>query len=338
MAKESLAIIGAGVIGLTTGLEAQRRGYQNVTIYSALDPLETTSAKAGAVFEPYQPGNMSPTDMREFVRIGMGRYQEIVERYRQRDQAEIETGVRMHPFFSTSTGEINPETMPFLPEMGNWQLIHGPDVPGGYASAISFESVPMIDPTKALPYLAREFENAQGRIQRPYRKIIDLQQFMRDIPEDVVVNCSGLGARELVGDEEVRSMRGQIAVLNYRPNWDWSILGDDGYYVFPRRTETILGGTTESEEEEITTDEAIGRIIDHARRVIPDLSTEDIGRTYAGLRPYRVSGAKVDVDTRAGKIHVSNFGHGGSGWTFCWGSAERAMNLVTGDVRQPAAA
>lgn len=335
MAKESLAIIGSGVIGLTAGLEAQRRGYKDVTIYSEKSPLETTSAKAGAVFEPYQPGNMSGSDMRDFVRVGMSRYQEIVGRYRDMERAEIETGVRMHPFYSTSTGEVRPEQMPFLPEMGNWQVLHRPDVPGEYTSAIFFESVPMIDPTVALPFLAREFENAEGRIRTPYQRIVSLDAFIGEVPQDVIVNCSGLGARELSDDPEMMPMRGQIAVLRYRPNWDWSVLGDDGYYIFPRRTETILGGTTElGEEEEITTDEAIGRIVDNAKKIIPDLTRDQIARTYSGLRPYRVSGAKIEADSRLGKTLISNYGHGGSGWTFCWGSAERAINLVTGDLKQ----
>lgn len=69
--KSSAAIIGAGVIGITTALEAQRRGFKDVTIYSERLPQETTSMKAGAVFEPYRPGEMSTEEMLEFVRVGL---------------------------------------------------------------------------------------------------------------------------------------------------------------------------------------------------------------------------------------------------------------------------
>lgn len=93
--------------------------------------------------------------------------------------------------------------------------------------------------------------------------------------------------------------------------------------------ETILGGTTEEGFwEEVTTQEAIDRIFENAKRIIPELTREHIIRTYAGLRPYRISGARVELEEKKKKAHVVSVGFGGSGWTFCFGAAEKAVSLV----------
>lgn len=321
---ESIAIIGAGVIGLTTALEAQRRGVENVTIYAERPPMETTSAKAGAVFEPYKPGKMSGEEVVELVETGIERYKEITDHY-----TEAETGIRNHDLYSASTGLLKAESFPFLDALPGWELLESPEVPGGYRSAVLMKSVPFIDPTKALPWLANEFQRNGGILKAPYPKIRDLSQFVSEVPEDIVFNCSGLGARDLLQDNEIKPMRGQIVVVNYRPKWDWSILADDGYYVFPRASETILGGTTEEDVwEEVTRKEDTDRIFEKAKSILPGLDETNILREYAGLRPYRVSGVRVDIQEINGKLHISNVGFGGSGWTFCWGAAKKAMNLA----------
>lgn len=326
--NKEVAVIGAGVIGLTTALAAQNEGY-DVTIYAEKPPLETTSAKAGAVFEPYQPGDMSVEDMLQFVRTGLKAYGEIIN-----DNPEAATGIRSHDLYSTSTGEMDPTKIPFLPAIPGWQLLDEDKTPGDYRSGILLPGVPFIDPTKALPWLTDQFVNKNdGTIRAPYRRIVNLDEFIESTPETIVFNCSGLGAGELLDDPEIRPVRGQIAIIGYTPDWDHSVLGDDGYYTFPRMEETVLGGTVEKDEwVEEADDATIERIINRARVLMPDIKMSDITRTYAGLRPYRDSGPNISRDQRSGKTHVRNVGFGGSGWTFAWGAAEKAISLLDGDI------
>ena len=321
--KDKIAIIGAGIIGLTTALEAQGVGYRDVTIYSDKKPLQTTSAKAGAVFEPYRPGNMGTQEMLSYLKVGLKKYEEIITK-----NSESRTGMRHHDHYSTSTKLLVPSEISFLPAFDKWKLITSSNIPGGYKSAIFFESIPFVDPTKALPWLLRKFIKAGGKIKYLKHKIDDLEKFVKEIPQNIIFNCTGLGAKKLLDDKELRPMRGQIIIINNKFH-DWSVLGDDGFYVFPRRTETILGGTTEIDEwEEETTAGAMERIFTNAKRVIPKLRKKDILRVYAGLRPYRASGAKIALNKVSGKKHVQSIGFGGSGWTFCWGAAERAVLLA----------
>lgn len=70
----------------------------------------------------------------------------------------------------------------------------------------------VIPAPKFLAYLQERFERANGRLVRA--KITSLQDPILE-PYDVVVNCTGLGARWLVPDDTVVPVRGQITKVRY---------------------------------------------------------------------------------------------------------------------------
>src|SRR5882757_7062331 len=47
-----------------------------------------------------------------------------------------------------------------------------------------------------------------------------------------------------------------------------------------------------------------------------------IFRITVCLRPFRPAGPRLDVERVGDKIVVHNYGHGGSGWSLSWGSAD----------------
>lgn len=55
-----------------------------------------------------------------------------------------------------------------------------------------------------------------------------------------------------------------------------------------------------------------------------DASTSRISAITVCTRPFRAEGPRLDVEQIAGKTVVHNYGHGGSGWSLSWGSAEIA--------------
>ncbi len=64
------------------------------------------------------------------------------------------------------------------------------------------------------------------------------------LSEPVVLNCTGLGARDLFGDRELMPIKGQLHVPIPQPEVDYAMVGQ-GLYMFPRRDGIILGGTFE---------------------------------------------------------------------------------------------
>ena len=82
------------------------------------------------------------------------------------------------------------------------------------------------------------------------------------LPEKLVFNCTGLGARQLFGDTELQPVRGQLAVLLPQPEVRYAFAGGAGY-MFPRADGIILGGTFERDVWDTTPDPAdIARIVE----------------------------------------------------------------------------
>ena len=90
-----------------------------------------------------------------------------------------------------------------------------------------------------MPHLMRQFESAGGEIiQRRIQQISDLSSY------NVVVNCTGLGAGQLVKDESVQPLRGQV--MRVQASWLRRMVlddRDDGNYVIPNIDTVVVGGT-----------------------------------------------------------------------------------------------
>lgn len=60
-------------------------------------------------------------------------------------------------------------------------------------------------------------------------------------------------------------------------------------------------------------------------------------KTTVCLRPFRAAGPRLDVETLGRKRVVHNYGHGGSGWSLSWGSAQiAAAKTLEGGTREVA--
>jgi len=74
-----------------------------------------------------------------------------------------------------------------------------------------------------------------------------------ELPEPVVVNCAGLGARELFADRDFLPIKGQLTVLLPQPEVDYA-MESGRFYMFPRTDGILLGGTFERGVETLDVD------------------------------------------------------------------------------------
>lgn len=82
--------------------------------------------------------------------------------------------------------------------------------------------------------------------------------------EDVIVNCTGLGAREVAADANMIGIKGQLVWLPLQPHLDY--LYQDHGYIFPRGDVVVVGGTSERGVETTTPDPlACRRLLAHAQ-------------------------------------------------------------------------
>ncbi|WNO53250.1 FAD-dependent oxidoreductase [Stakelama saccharophila] len=234
-----VAVIGAGVVGLTTARLVQEAGYP-VTIYARALPPETTSNIAGGQWYPsllYDFDTVTPAFARQLVAAASyayRRYQIMVgEEYGIRWMTNYE--LSDHPFGQSKTDRLMasmlPESRALRPDE------HGFDSP--YVR--QFKGM-LIEPPRFLRAMLRDVRIAGGNVVvRGFSTPGDVAT----LPEKLVFNCTGLGAKRLFGDEEMQPMRGQLAVMLPQPEVDYALETSRGMYMFSRSDGMILGGTAD---------------------------------------------------------------------------------------------
>ena len=238
------AVLGAGVNGLTTARVLQRR-YGNagatVTIYAKALPPDTTSNIAGGFWAPtglFDPSVAPPTFHQQFsaaAKISNRAYQLLVG---------PEYGVRWIDTFRLYRDEAHlSEELEGGNELYPAQQVHrDPENYFGFPFVRQYSTM-LIEPQTYLRALLRDFYIAGGKlIVKEFR---DRRELMR-LPERVVFNCTGLGARALFNDEKLGPVRGQLAILLPQPEIDYCYLGPG--HMFPRHDGIVLGGTFDHDD------------------------------------------------------------------------------------------
>lgn len=202
-----------------------------------------------------------------------------------------------------------------------------PDIKYGLSyTSISLES------SKFLPYLLKEFKEAGGEVvQRKITTLIDLSE---DI--DVIINCSGLGARELVNDHKMYGLRGQILLV--KAPWIKEFVYDIDIdsngnvpYIIPNIDHVIIGGTKQTNDTSpLPTEKDRKYILESTQKLIPSLKHAKIIKEVVGFRPGRdevrleVEEMFFPIDEKEEKKKVTvihNYGHTANGITLSWGCA-----------------
>lgn len=316
--KSDVLVVGGGIIGLTTALVLAEGGHQ-VGLWTR-DPVgRTTSAAAGALFWPYR---IEPVD-----RIGVWMEQSL-SRYEQLAEQPDRTGVRIVPGLMADT---------LRAELGSWgsrveglREARADELPEGVGQGLR-AAVPLIDMPVHLRYLKARLRAAGGTVER--RTVTGFDDPAAEAP--VVVNCTGMGARQLVPDASLYPVRGQVVIVENPGIDEWfvtSLRGSaDMTYVMPQPYGLLLGGTATEHNWDLRPDPAkTEAIVARCARIHPALTGARVLEHRVGLRPGRPRVRMEAVPLPGGGRLVHNYGHGGAGVTVAWGCAEEAARLAVG--------
>ncbi|MFJ8587380.1 FAD-dependent oxidoreductase [Streptomyces sp. NPDC093595] len=302
-------VVGGGVIGLTTAVVLAERG-RRVRVWTRDAPQATTSAVAGALWWPYR---IEPAE-----RVGAWAVATL-RTYEELAADPAATGVRMAAGMHADTA---------LAGLGPW----AGEVAGmrQLASGALAARLPLIDMPVHLAWLRSRLEAAGGTVER--RAVTSFAPAAARAP--VVVNCTGLGARELVPDPSLRPVRGQLVLVENPGIEEWFTAADAAHsattYFFPQPGRLVLGGTAEDGDGCTEPDaRTAAAIVARCARIHPDIAHARVLGHRVGLRPVRAGGVRLDAETLAGGgVLVHNYGHGGAGVTVAWGCAREAASLA----------
>ncbi|HET6951109.1 MAG TPA: FAD-dependent oxidoreductase [Acidimicrobiales bacterium] len=314
-----VTVVGGGVSGLTCAVVLAEAGHP-VRVVSRDRPADTTSAVAAALWFPYR---VLPYDRAlAWSRTGYERFADLAA-------ATPAAGVRMRWGVELARDEPgDPWWAAAVPEL---TVVR--DVPPGYRAGWRF-AAPVVDMGIYLPWLSTRA--AAAGVTTATRALAPSDLADPADPAglgDLVVDCAGLGTRDLVPDPTVGPVRGQVVVVDQVGIEEW--VCDDGddarlTYVVPRLDEVVVGGTAEDGAWDLRPDPAVaGAILDRAVALVPALAGAGVRRHQVGLRPARPS-VRLEAEQREGRTIVHDYGHGGAGVTLSWGCAEEVAALVAG--------
>ncbi|KAJ7186150.1 nucleotide-binding domain-containing protein [Mycena filopes] len=368
-ASPHILIVGGGVTGLTTAWVLLDHGYRVTAsvVHRAWVSSERrlTSQIAGALWE-YPPAvcgrHTDPQSLDNSRGWCMTSYH-IFDALAAIPEVSKAAGIRMMPsdFFFPTAVEKDPEQDSKMREImasgvrgfrRDVRLIEERRCNPTYGVVDAYELIaPVIDTDQAMVWLTAlvASKGAKYVTDTITGDLLQGEDTLRArFNAEVIVNCTGLGAEALAGDETVYPIRGGlIRVINDGVDFPkveaaLAITADavhspDGIIFLVPRNDNILliGGIAEPHQNQLDLglqSSIIKRMRARCEAFLPGLDKARLDLEYPfaqGLRPFRGQNVRGERELRrAGSRIIHSYGHGGAGWTLSFGCAGDVVKLV----------
>lgn len=321
-------IVGGGVVGLTTALILQRESRNIEITVLASDFDDTVSHVAAGIFR-VGASYSGPTEQitRQWIRDSYEYYDNI-------RKSEIASYAGVTDISGYMFANSSPETVknhwiedlvPIYRRVTEEEL----QLVGGDWKYGSFFSTLLTQCNLYLPWAKQQLQ-ARGAVLKQ-RKLNSLNELIGEF--DLIMNCTGLGARNLCNDKRLVSLRGQV--LKVKAPWIKTFFyGELDTYIIPSFNGVVtLGGSRnfDSENMKLCPYESAA-IRERCEKLVPSLRNAEILRQEVGFRPHREGNVRVEADRIssdcAKTIVVHNYGHGGYGVCTAPGTATYALQLA----------
>jgi D-amino-acid oxidase len=348
---ERIAVVGSGVIGLSIACRLAEHPSQSVsvTVISGQSPHDTTSAVAAAYWAPYWIGTYNHAWAAAT----------LLELQGMSESADIATGLSQCEFREWLDDAGKEELLSVIDDVYWWRNLPGIDyklarleqpvdleLPKlgkfSFTSEVRFQSVVARMPDYLSYLLKRAGDSGRVTIEKAW--IDNLDPLLDSY--DKVINCTGWGAKKLVAsDPETAAMRllaGHVVRVETNSLPQGLLLHRGPFkqrplYIVPRHgsvDDAICGGTAIEIPGELDPREPFTFPVSDTCDEIHELCaafSEGVSEgkrceNLVGLRPVR-SSLRIEKEPQQERL-IHCYGHGGSGLTLSWGSADEVMRLL----------
>ncbi|XP_024869513.1 D-aspartate oxidase-like [Temnothorax curvispinosus] len=322
-----IAVVGGGVVGLTTAGFVQAGYFHNADITVLASDFDNTVSHVAAGIFRVGASFCGPSEAitRHWIKDSYEFY-DALRKMNDASRAGV-TAISGYIFANSSPNVVKnhwlEDVVPVYRRANEEELklVNGTWKYGSYFSTLLTQS------TLYLPW-ARQRLHANG-ITFKQRDVNSLKELIDDY--DIIINCTGLGARQLCNDRRLVSLRGQV--LKVKAPWmKMFFYGELDTYVIPGFNGVVtLGGSRsfDSENMNVCPYESAA-IRERCETLVPSLKNAKISRQEVGLRPHREGGVRVGEGSRISNhseaIIVHNYGHGGYGVCMAPGTARAAVD------------
>lgn len=304
--KAQVVVLGAGICGLSSAVALAETGLR-VAVVADAPPEASVSAVAGGLWFPY----------------GVDEGPRSLARARATyDRLEGLAGVPEAAVTMVDHLHLSAHDPWWAAAMPRGRVRAAP---GGFLAR-----VPLVRSPDHLRFLAARAASLGATFAR--RRVGALAELLEVAP--VVIDCAGLGARDLCGDAALRPVRGQVVHLRApAAAGPLPCVADaDGphppAYVLPRGDVVVAGGTAEESADPRPDPATRAMILARCEALVPELAGGEVVEDRVGLRPVRSGGVRLEAEPLEDGVVVHDYGHGGAGWTLAWGCALEVVEHV----------
>jgi glycine/D-amino acid oxidase-like deaminating enzyme len=266
MVPADVAVVGSGIMGLTTARLLQDAGW-SVALYTRNVARHTTSNVAAGEWSPFSVHD--PEVSSDGFKSKLN-WAARISHHAYTNLGGSDYGVRWLETYvlgdSPDSGDNGDDLADLFPHKATLGPGEHP-FPTPYAHRLV---TMQIDPAVLLRRLVQDFQIAGGKIViRDFKDRSDVLS----VAESLIFNCSGLGAAQLFGDAALVPAKGQLVYFPPDPHVDYMTIGGGQglLHMFPRSDVILLGGTfklgdstTHAEPEETA------RIVTEHQRLFAD--------------------------------------------------------------------
>jgi len=354
--KKSVAVVGAGVSGITTAVLLQQLNF-DVFVYTKELPF--SGSKNPSFASQYPSASVIPHSVYhpELIRI----FKNSQTLFSSLHNAKY-SGLEIHEHFELFA--FNQQTPNYAKKIVgyknisdlNWYPKHPSiEINSGWKFDCYFA-----DWTMYYPALVQTFLDNKGIF---INENVDLNLF-ENINEEIIINCSGMGSHELEPDTEPLVILGHLLKIdnplplsspsnnpfsyNFSPGKD--IYSDSfgnpfDVYFYPRKNDWILGGsrfngTIDKKRNWISKDPLSSKFPNQIQSINTEILEHTFGINFDELgkieyqEAYRyvrntTDGLRVEKDLNSNRTLIHNYGHGGAGVTLSWGAAFEVLKLLS---------
>lgn len=323
--------MGSGIVGLWTAEVLATAGHQ-VTVLSRSGVAGSTSAAAASVLVPFLPGDPNAPSFQRSLRwanetilylqaLGQGRHLERVVCYEFGVEEVIEYGFAVHKL----------EYLDFSP----FSIVALDRLIAGCNMAVRFECY-LCNSMVFLKMLQSDL--MRRGVTFKAGNISSIAE-IGHVDANVIFNC--LGYQTIFPDLELYPVFGQsIYIPVHKTSEPYFGLCAGDHSVFKHKRGLHVGahfliGDAGPVPRRDLFERSIAFVRGPFRELcgsvdleVPVINFEQVERVNAGIRPFRPSGPRVQLDYVRGKMVVHNYGHGAHGWTIGYGSALEAARLA----------
>lgn len=310
--RPPIAVIGGGVIGLTSAARLLEAGFP-VTVFARTLPPHTTSDIAAAFWSP--SATADHVKARQWAMDSLATFQSLA--------ANPACGILLTDLYSLAD---TPTDMAYMASGGAMCEVPPGVFPAPWSGWCA--PAPRIDVPVYMPWLLEHVRNLGGEVQ--FHILESLHEV--DPAYSIIVNCTGLGAQALTGDD-MFPIRGQVMSVRKPAGLSPAIIyANDATtttYIIPRSRDCLLGGTYQYGNGNLAVDPTIAEeILARCAVFNPALAQPEILQHKVGLRPGRHFVRLEQETLSSGQTVIHNYGHGSVGHTLSWGCAAEVAKLA----------